>query len=454
MGRCLELGSSRKGGLNSTPAVGAVAVWPSSVGHVGYVDTVNSNGTINTEEYNWYTSQYPDGDGAYHTRTDFNWQAAGVQFIHIKDISQSSPPSPPPPPQQPPIGQPGTLQGDFNGDGYTDLAAFYNYGNNNTSLFVWLGNGSGGFSAPVQWWNSGAGNWNWAGTKPFVITNGSGKASIGALYNLGNSDTVLFVFTSTGSSFSSPQVVWNSGSGNLNWNSITAVVPGDFNGDGITDVAFMYDYGNSNTSVFVMTGNGSGGFNAPVSWWNSGVGNWTASSSRLVAGDVNGDGKTDLIAMYDYGDANASVFTFTSTGTSFNSPQQQWNSGPGNFAVANSQLLTGNFTGGSDAGLAVFYTYPNAQGALIVFAPNGSGGLSAPTTWWQSDTGQWDGTRVLPFVGDFNGDGIADVGAVYMFDNSNTSVFTFLSTGSSFDSPADVWNSTSGGWSGSSTLVS
>src|SRR5262249_43187986 len=69
--------------VNTSPAPGAVAVWPSSVGHVGYVDAVNTDGTINTEEYNW------KGDGAYHTRTKFNWSAAGVKFIHIKDLPGS-----------------------------------------------------------------------------------------------------------------------------------------------------------------------------------------------------------------------------------------------------------------------------------------------------------------------------------------------------------------------------
>jgi surface antigen len=67
--------------VNTSPAAGAIAVWPSSVGHVAYVDGVNSGGTINTEEYNW------SGDGAYHTRANFNWSAAGVRFIHIKDLS-------------------------------------------------------------------------------------------------------------------------------------------------------------------------------------------------------------------------------------------------------------------------------------------------------------------------------------------------------------------------------
>lgn len=67
--------------VNTSPAIGSIAVWPSTIGHVAYVDAVNADGTINTEEYNW------SGDGAYHTRTNYNWSAANVQFIHVNDIS-------------------------------------------------------------------------------------------------------------------------------------------------------------------------------------------------------------------------------------------------------------------------------------------------------------------------------------------------------------------------------
>ena len=68
--------------VNTTPAVGAVAWW--SGGHVGWVEAVNGNGTINTEEYNWDTTAYPNGDGAYHERTNFT--PTGIQFIHFADM--------------------------------------------------------------------------------------------------------------------------------------------------------------------------------------------------------------------------------------------------------------------------------------------------------------------------------------------------------------------------------
>ena len=56
------------------------------------------------------------------------------------------------------------MASDFTGDGKADIAAFYNYGGGLTKIFVFSGNGSGGFSSPTVAWYSGAGNWEWGNT--------------------------------------------------------------------------------------------------------------------------------------------------------------------------------------------------------------------------------------------------------------------------------------------------
>ena len=105
MGNATNWGSSSKatGLVNSTPAPGAVAWWAAgtydqgyligSAGHVAYVDSVNSNGSVNIEEYNY------GGTGQWHTRTITpGTSTEQVQFIHFADLSGSSGSSPPPPP--------------------------------------------------------------------------------------------------------------------------------------------------------------------------------------------------------------------------------------------------------------------------------------------------------------------------------------------------------------------
>ena len=62
-------------------------------------------------------------------------------------------------------------------------------------------------------------------------------------------------------------------------------VVGDFNGDGIQDLAVV-NTGSNNVSI--LLGDGTGGFSAPT---NFGVGNFPESAA---VGDFNGDGKEDL----------------------------------------------------------------------------------------------------------------------------------------------------------------
>ena len=65
---------------------------------------------------------------------------------------------------------------------------------------------------------------------------------------------------------------------------------GDFNGDGLPDLAFACQTGSTSTLVGVLIGNGDGTFGAPqiVSG---------ATSSTFVVGDFNHDGKLDLVTV-------------------------------------------------------------------------------------------------------------------------------------------------------------
>ncbi|MDP2210920.1 MAG: leucine-rich repeat protein [Candidatus Aquicultor sp.] len=66
--------------VDNTPAVGAVAWWPSGeFGHVAWVKSVNRDGTVTIEEYNYNWS------GRYNRR---DIQANSVQYIHFKDIPE------------------------------------------------------------------------------------------------------------------------------------------------------------------------------------------------------------------------------------------------------------------------------------------------------------------------------------------------------------------------------
>ncbi|MFK0121646.1 trypsin-like serine protease, partial [Streptomyces sp. NPDC090994] len=141
----------------------------------------------------------------------------------------------------------------------------------------------------------------------------------------------------------------------------STVTSGDFNGDGRDDLAALYDNGPSpegkyGTSLYAFYSSGTG-FSAPRKVWESGSFTW--SRSQLTSGDYNGDGKDDVAVFYDGGTATdgkavSSLYTFTSDGTEFQAPRKTWTSS-GSFTWSRSKPTSGDYNGDGKDDVAVFY---------------------------------------------------------------------------------------------------
>ncbi|MEU5150160.1 FG-GAP-like repeat-containing protein [Streptomyces yangpuensis] len=240
--------------------------------------------------------------------------------------------------------------GDFDGDGKDDVGVLYNNGQNagganQTALWTLTSTGAD-FSNPVKKWDNvsaGSGSWNWDRSK--VVAGdftGDGKADVGVLYDNGQTSagvnqTALWTFASTGSGFSGPSRKWDNvsaGSGSWNWDR-SKVTTGDFNGDGRADVGVLYDNGQTEdgrnqSALWTFTSTGSD-FSNPAKKWESGSGSWNSDTSKLTAGDFDGDGRTDIGVLYGYGTQDdgtnrTGLWKFSSTGTGFNAPNLSWDS--------------------------------------------------------------------------------------------------------------------------------
>ncbi|MFE2046612.1 trypsin-like serine protease [Streptomyces sp. NPDC059477] len=236
------------------------------------------------------------------------------------------------------------VDGDFDGDGKSDVAALYDYGKDaqgraQSSLWVFKSDGTT-FRAPRVAWDSGATSWTWALSK---VTsgdyNGDGKTDIAVLYDYDqtadgkNHSRLWWAFTSTGTTFNAPTVAWDSGTMSWNWDS-SKVTSGDYNGDGKTDIGVLYNNGlidgKNRTRLWAFTSTGTA-LQAPKIIWDSDPTSWSWDASQPLSGDITGDGKTDMAIFYDYGTTTdgrtrQALWNLTSTGDTMTAPRRDWDS--------------------------------------------------------------------------------------------------------------------------------
>ena len=341
------------------------------------------------------------------------------------------------------------ITGDFNGDGYDDIAVFYNYGNLDTKLIVFWGSASG-FSAPTVVWDSGPGNWDWTAIKPVVgdFTD-NGYDDIGVFYNYGNDDTKLIVFWGYSGGFYAPTVTWDSGPGNWDWTALK-LVTGDFTDNGYSDIAVFYNLGDLNTELIMFYG-GSSGLSSPYVVWDSGPGNWDWTAIKVIAGDFTGNGYDDIGVFYNLGDLNTELISFWGYSGGLHAPAVVWDSGPGNWDWTAIKSVVGDFTDNGYDDIGVFYNYGNLDTKLIVFWS--ASGLSSPTLTWDSGPGNWDWTAIKPVVGDYLGNGYDSIGVFYNLGSLNTELINFWGYSGGFYAPTVTWDSGNGNWDWTAVLV-
>ncbi len=283
----------------------------------------------------------------------------------------------------------GLALADLNGDGKIDLAA----ANLSGSASVSLGNGDGTFQ-PAAFYPTGtnsiavaAGDLNGDGKPDLVVVNQGNLVDGGS-----DSGGVSILLASGGGAFHA--------AANITAGPAPSTVSlADLNGDGKLDMVVL-DFGpfSSAGALSVLLGKGDGTFQSPVSY-AAGV-----NPGAMAVGDVNGDGKPDVVVGTADANFNDFVYVYLGNGDgTFQSPVSY----PGQFGMADIKIVDMNGDGKPDLVIA------SCCGAteMVYLLGNGDGTFQPQVLF----NGGPSPDAIA--VADFNGDGkpdlaIADQGSI------------------------------------------
>lgn len=311
------------------------------------------------------------------------------------------------------------LVSDVNGDGLSDIVGF-----GDTGVFVSLSRPDGTFSPllparPNFAYNAG----NWRVDKHVRLlgdVNGDGRSDIVGF----GDDGVYTALGKADGTFATERLVvrnfaYNAGGWRVDKHPRLL---GDVNGDGLLDIV-----GFGGGGVYTALGLSDGSFSDPhgaitkgVFGYGSNAGNWRVDRHVRLLGDVNGDGRVDIVG---FGDRGVYVALGKTDGTFYATGKlviRNLAYSAGGWRVDRHPRLLGDINGDGRADIVGF-----GGGGVFIALGQADGTFTAPVVRLKDfayNAGGWRTEKHVRTLADVNGDGRMDIVA---FGGS----YTFVSLG-------------------------
>jgi len=266
-----------------------------------------------------------------------------------------------------------------------------------------------------------------------TAANASGRYDTLVLRDLGGKQAAVIQMIADGGAFS-PVELWRSKKGAFDVRKATFVA-GDVNGDGIGDGIALVDLGRGRSRLDVFVSDGVRAVQDTA--WTSRTGVFARAKAKLAVGDLNRDGRDDVLALYARGRSGAVLYRFISNGKTFKQ-SVGWSASSG-LTWSRAQLAAGDATGDGRDDAIVLYGATAASSRLYVFAT--ADRASTRQTFW---SGAYAAGRATLVAGDADSDGTADAICLFRKPDSSGRFDVFHSTKRAFAAPA-VWYEQSGG---------
>lgn len=342
--------------------------------------------------------------------------------------------------------------GDINGDGYNDVIAgadWYTNGQNDEgAVFVYHGSATGLPANPTLTIQS-----NRAGTQlGFSVSsagdlNGDGYSDViagGYFYTNGQSEEgAAYIWLGSAAGLNPTPEILQGNQNNAHF-GISVAAAGDVNGDGYSDViigAPGASYGQTGEgSAFIHLGSASGITTTAATHLQPNQNNSDFGFSVAGAGDINGDGFSDVVVgapRYNGAYNNGTVFVYTGSAAGINAASVvQLNAGRNNTRLGSSVAGAGDVNGDGYSDIILgadeFTNGQSNEGRIQVHYGSATGITLTPATTLESNRTNAGLGYSVAGIGDINGDGYADVagGAMNYVNGTTNEGAYWLLTGS------------------------